>query len=403
MGSVQRRDIMKIYEKIIAIIASMTILSSSVVSCGKNEEKATPESNISTVDPMDLEELPRGEYEVSEVDYLSGISNITDISPLDNNRYLVISEEPSAGGEAYGAIKYQKLYVADDINKIVTEITPDLDLGVTAYYSALGTKDGRIFIAAIEPEYKDGKDPGHAAEENLPQEHINFLFNHAENVNYKLFELNTNGEVISESKLDIDYDSNAPISWLICKDYWDDKLVISALIVSEKNYWDIEITDYVVNKNGGIEGNIENDIPYQGPRIKKVASDGRLCFVGTDYDADEPHERMDFYDKDNYESSETVSVKCENFNCDRREVCLTTGTFGHGDDLLYLSSGIGLFSYDKNGKYENIINYLDLLPENIVETEDVVVLDDNSVFVLGSGYFSNDECSKNLVYKFESQ
>lgn len=394
---------MKIYEKIIAIIASMTILSSSVVSCGKNEEKATPESNISTVDPMDLEELPRGEYEVSEVDYLSGISNITDISPLDNNRYLVISEEPSAGGEAYGAIKYQKLYVADDINKIVTEITPDLDLGVTAYYSALGTKDGRIFIAAIEPEYKDGKDPGHAAEENLPQEHINFLFNHAENVNYKLFELNTNGEVISESKLDIDYDSNAPISWLICKDYWDDKLVISALIVSEKNYWDIEITDYVVNKNGGIEGNIENDIPYQGPRIKKVASDGRLCFVGTDYDADEPHERMDFYDKDNYESSETVSVKCENFNCDRREVCLTTGTFGHGDDLLYLSSGIGLFSYDKNGKYENIINYLDLLPENIVETEDVVVLDDNSVFVLGSGYFSNDECSKNLVYKFESQ
>lgn len=397
---------MKIYEKIIAISASMTILSSSVVSCGKIEEKAKPESNItniSTVDPMDLEELPRGEYEVSEVDYLSGISNITDISPLDNNRYLVISEEPSGGGEAYGAIKYQKLYVADDINKVVTEITPDLDLGVTAYYSALGTKDGKIFIAAIEPEYKDGEDPGYAAEENLAQEHINFLFDHAENVNYKLFELNTNGEVISENKLDIDYDSNAPISWLICNDHWDDKLVISALIVSEKNYFDIEITDYVVNKNGGIEGNIENDIPYQGPRIKKVASDGRLCFVGTDYDADEPHERMDFYDKDNYESSETVSVKCENFDCDKRSGRLIAGTLGHGDDLIYLSSGIGLFSYDKDGNYENIINYLDLLPENIVETKDVVVLDNNSIFVLGSGYFRNDECSKNLVYKFESQ
>lgn len=397
---------MKIYEKIIAISASMTILSSSVVSCGKIEEKAKPESNItniSTVDPMDLEELPRGEYEVSEVDYLSGISNITDISPLDNNRYLVISEEPSGGGEAYGAIKYQKLYVADDINKVVTEITPDLDLGVTAYYSALGTKDGKIFIAAIEPEYKDGEDPGYAAEENLAQEHINFLFDHAENVNYKLFELNTNGEVISENKLDIDYDSNAPISWLICNDHWDDKLVISALIVNEKDYWDIEITDYVVNKNGGIEGNIENDIPYQGPRIKKVASDGRLCFVGTDYDADEPHERMDFYDKDNYESSETVSVKCENFDCDKRSGRLIAGTLGHGDDLIYLSSGIGLFSYDKDGNYENIINYLDLLPENIVETKDVVVLDNNSIFVLGSGYFRNDECSKNLVYKFESQ
>lgn len=396
---------MKIYEKIIAISASMTILSSSVVSCGKIEEKAKPESNItniSTVDPMDLEELPRGEYEVSEVDYLSGISNITDISPLDNNRYLVISEEPSGGGEAYGAIKYQKLYVADDINKVVTEITPDLDLGVTAYYSALGTKDGKIFIAAIEPEYKDGEDPGYAAEENLAQEHINFLFDHAENVNYKLFELNTNGEVISESKLDFDYDSNAPISWLICNDYWDDKLVISALIVSEKNYFDIETTDYVVNKNGGIEGNIENDIPYQGPRIKKAASDGRLCFVGTDYDADEPHDRMDFYDKDNYESSETVSVKCENFGCDKRLRGLIAGTFGHGDDLLYLSSCIGLFSYDKNGNYENIINYLDLLPEDIDETKAVVVLDDNSVFVLGSGYFINDDCRKTLVYKFKN-
>ncbi len=400
MEPIQRRDIMKIYEKIIAIIASMSILSSSVVSCGKIEKKATPESsitNISTVDPMDLEELPRGEYEVSEVDYLGDIEHISDISPLNDNRYLVISD-PSE----YGDAATQKLYIADDQKSSVTEITPDLDLGVTAYYSALGTKDGRIFIAAIEPEYKDGKDPGHAWEENLPQEHIDFLFAHAQNVNYKLFELNTDGEVISENKLDFDYNSNAPISWLVCNDYWDDKLVISALIVSEKNYFDIETTDYVVNKNGGIEGNIENDIPYQGPRIKKAASDGRLCFVGTDYDADEPHDRMDFYDKDNYESSETVSVKCENFGCDKRLRGLIAGTFGHGDDLLYLSSCIGLFSYDKNGNYENIINYLDLLPEDIDETKAVVVLDDNSVFVLGSGYFINDDCRKTLVYKFKN-
>ena len=397
---------MKIYEKIIAIIASMSILSSSVVSCGKIEEKATPESNItniSTVDPMDLEELPRSEYEVSEVDYLSGISNITDILPLDNNRYLVISEEPSAGGEAYGAIKYQKLYVADDINKIVTEITPDLDLGVTAYYSALGTKDGRIFIAAIEPEYKDGKDPGHDWEENFPQEHINFLFAHAQNVNYKLFELNTDGEVISENKLDFDYNSNAPISWLVCNDYWDDKLVISALIVSEKNYFDIETTDYVVNKNGGIEGKIKNHSSIYKPDVKKTASDGRFCLVNCDYDTGVQYEKISVYDKGNFESYELFSFKSEDFGCDKRERRLTAGTFGHGDDLLYLSSGIGLFSVDKDGNYENIINYLYLLPKNIVETKDVVVLDDNSVFVLGSGYFRNEECTKNVVYKFESK
>ena len=397
---------MKIYEKIIAIIASMSILSSSVVSCGKIEEKATPESNItniSTVDPMDLEELPRSEYEVSEVDYLSGISNITDILPLDNNRYLVISEEPSAGGEAYGAIKYQKLYVADDINKIVTEITPDLDLGVTAYYSALGTKDGRIFIAAIEPEYKDGKDPGHDWEENFPQEHINFLFAHAQNVNYKLFELNTDGEVISENKLDFDYNSNAPISWLVCNDYWDDKLVISALIVSEKNYFDIETTDYVVNKNGSIEGKIKNHSSIYKPDVKKTASDGRFCLVNCDYDTGVQYEKISVYDKGNFESYELFSFKSEDFGCDKRERRLTAGTFGHGDDLLYLSSGIGLFSVDKDGNYENIINYLYLLPKNIVETKDVVVLDDNSVFVLGSGYFRNEECTKNVVYKFESK
>ena len=93
---------MKIYEKIIAIIASMTILSSSIVSCGKNEEKATSESNItniSTVDPMDLEELPRGEYKVSEVDYLGEIENITDISPLNDNQYLVISDPSEYGSK----------------------------------------------------------------------------------------------------------------------------------------------------------------------------------------------------------------------------------------------------------------------------------------------------------------
>ena len=102
MEPIQRRDIMKNYEKIIAIIASMTILSSSVVSCGKIEEKATPESNItniSTVDPMDLEELPRSEYEVYEVDYLGDIEHISDISPLNDNRYLVISD-PSEYGDA---------------------------------------------------------------------------------------------------------------------------------------------------------------------------------------------------------------------------------------------------------------------------------------------------------------
>ncbi len=43
--------------------------------------------------------------------------------------------------------KQQKsLYITVDQKSSITEITPDLDLGVTAYYSALGTKDGRIFI-----------------------------------------------------------------------------------------------------------------------------------------------------------------------------------------------------------------------------------------------------------------
>ena len=401
MEPIQRRDIMKNYEKIIAIIASMSILSSSVVSCGKIEKKATPESNItniSTVDPMDLEELPRSEYEVSEVDYLGDIEHISDISPLNDNRYLVISD-PSE----YGDAATQKLYIADDQKSSVTEITPDLDLGVTAYYSALGTKDGRIFIAAIEPEYKDGKDPGHAWEENFPQEHINFLFAHAQNVNYKLFELNTDGEVISENKLDFDYNSNAPISWLVCNDYWDDKLVISALIVSEKNYFDIETTDYVVNKNGGIEGKIKNHSSIYKPDVKKTASDGRFCLVNCDYDTGVQYEKISVYDKGNFESYELFSFKSEDFGCDKRERRLIAGTFGHGDDLLYLSSGIGLFSVDKDGNYENIINYLDLLPKNIVETKDVVVLDDNSVFVLGSGYFRNEECTKNVVYKFESK
>lgn len=399
---------MKNYKKIVAVITSMTIMLCATFSCGKEDKTSPPIyisdlTEISAVNPMDLEELPRTEYECSEVDYLSGISNITNISPLDNNRYLVITEEPSAANEAYGAIKYQKLYVADDMNKTVTEITLDLGVNETAYSSVMGTRDGLIFAAVIEPEYENGKNPGNASEENLAQDHINYLFDHAKNVNYKLFILNTDGKVLSESNLDIDYNKKEPVSWLVCNDYWDEKLVISALIVSEKNYLDIEITDYVVEINGDINGKIKNNASRFKPNLKKTASDGKLCFVGTDYDADEPHERIDFYDKDNYELSETVSIKCENFDCDTRQGRLITGTSGHGEDLMYLSSGIGLFSIDKDGKYENIINYLDHLSDNMKEITAVTVLDNNTVFVLASGFFVDECCTKNIVYRFESK
>lgn len=388
---------MKIYEKIIAIIASMAVLSCSAVSCGEIE--VTNTTNIEAVDPLDLEELPRGEYEVSVVEYLTEIENITDISPLDDNRFLVISEALKVG-EPYGDASVQKLYVADDTNSSVTEITPDLKLGETAYYSALGTKDGKIFITAIEPEYRWGKDPGHDEEENNAYDRISFLFSKAKNVNYKLFEINTNGEVISENKLDIEYDPDSPVNWLICEDYWDDKLVISATVA--RDYFDKETTYYVANKSGEIEEKIKNHASPFRPEVKKVTSDGRFCFVEYGWDADDkPCESISIYGKVDFESYESFSFKSEDFGCDKKGIVITAGTSGHGDDLLYLSSAIGLFSFDKNGNYENIINYIDLLPDYI-DIEAVAVLDNNNVLVLAKGLFAGYNGSKSLVYRFKN-
>ena len=75
---------------------------------------------------------------------------------------------------------------------------------------------------------------------------------------------------------------------------------------------------------------------------------------------------------------------------------------GHGKDLLYLSSGIGLFAYDRDWQYENIINYIDLIPENM-EIQSVAVLDNNSVIVLGIGFFKDEECYKSVLYRFRSK
>lgn len=383
---------MKTYERVLANAVLIAVISSSFVSCGKIGEETSEAdiTNVVTVEPSELEELPDAEYEVSEIGYLSEIEHISDISPLNDNRFLVISD-PSGYGDAAD----QKLYIADDQNNSITEITPDLNLSKTAYYSVLGTKYGKIFIAAIEPKYRFGKNPGNDEEENDPQDHIDYLFSKAKDVNYKLFALNTNGEIISENDIDIDFDPDMPVNWLECNDYWDDSIVVSAMAVknSDKN-----TSYYVVNQNGKIEGQIVNYIPYYGPSIIKKASDGRLCFVGSDYDTDEPYEKMIFYDKGKYESDEMLSVCSEDFGCNTRTACLIAGASGHGDDLLYLSSSIGLFSLDKNGNYRSIINYTDFIPQN-VEVDSVLVLDNNSVLVLGTDLCNSD---KTLLYKFKS-
>lgn len=383
---------MKTYVRVLASIVLIAVISSSFISCGKISEKTT-EADITdmvTVDSSELEELPDTEYEVSEVGYLSEIEHISEISPLNGNLFLVISD-PSGYGDAVN----QKLYIADDQNSSITEITPDLNLNETAYYSVLGTKYGKIFIAAIEPKYGLGKNPGNDVEENYPQDHIDYLFSKAKKVNYKLFELNTNGEIISENKINIDFDPEMPVNWLKFNDYWDDKIVVSAMAVKNG---DKNTAYYVVNKNGDIAGQIENYIPYYGPSIEKVASDGRLCFIGSDYDTDEPYEKMIFYDKGKLESDEMLSVRSEDFGCNTRTACLIAGSSGHGDDLLYLSSSIGLFSLDKNGNYKSIINYIDSIPQN-VEVDSVLVLDNNSVLVLGTDLCDSD---KTLLYKFKS-
>ncbi|WP_295095048.1 hypothetical protein, partial [Ruminococcus sp.] len=69
-----------------------------------------------------------------------------------------------------------------------------------------------------------------------------------------------------------------------------------------------------------------------------------------------------------------------------------------GNDLLYLSSGIGLFAFNKDRKYENVINYIDMIPST-EEIRSVVVLDNNSVLVLGKIF---DDEYKNVLYKFKS-
>ncbi|SHM38683.1 hypothetical protein [Ruminococcus flavefaciens] len=390
---------MKNYQKVTALIATMSIMSCFIVSCEKTEKnELTADSiiDVSTVAPIELDELPRGEYECYELDYLSGIKDITGISPLNNNRFLVISEECSAGGEAYGALKYQKLYIADDTNKSVTEITPNLNVNETAYSSAMGTRDGKIFIAVIEPEYSSGKDPGHDEEENFAQDHIDFLFNHAKNVNYKLFEINTSGEVISKKTIDIDYNRKRPINWLICDDYWNGNIVITGIRAynGEKN-----AVYYIITPKGTIKREIENYISYYGPTVRKATSDGRFCMIGTDYDATEPADKIYFYDKESSKSTESYDIKCVDFGCESRSSSLVAGTIGHGNDLLYLSSDIGLFSYDTEGNYENIINYINLTPNN-TEIQNVLTLDNNKVLVLGRCYLANEGCTKTKLFAF---
>ena len=386
---------MKNYKKVIAIIVSMAVLTGTVTSCAVSKKKvplSSDETISAAVDPVSLKELPRGEYEVYEADYLKGIENISNITPLNNNRFLISSDT-----SGYGDAASQKLYIADDEKSTVTEITPELGLDKTAYYSALGTTTGEIFITAIEPKYTWGKDPGHASEENFEQDHLDYLFSKAKNVEYKLFELNTKGEIISENTVDIEYDKKNPVTWLLCDDCWDNELVITAIVVKD---YERTSSCYIVDKQGKIKGQIENYIPYYGAAVRKVTSDDKLCFVGGDYTSEEPQDALYFYSRNNngYPLFDNTSVKIENFGCETRSGCIEKGTFGHGNDLLYLSSGIGLFAFNKDRKYENVINYIDMIPST-EEIRSVVVLDNNSVLVLGKIF--DDEC-KNILYKFRS-
>ena len=386
---------MKNYEKVIAIIVSMAVLTGTASSCAVSKKKvslSSDETISEAVDPVSLKELPRGEYEVSEADYLNGIENISNITPLNNNRFLISSDT-----SGYGDAATQKLYIADDDKRTVTEITPNLGLGKTAYYSALGTTTGEIFITAIEPKYTFGKDPGHASEENSEQDHLDHLFSKAKDADYKLFELNTRGEIISENSIDIEFDKENPVTWLLCDDCWDNELVITAIVVKD---YESTSSCYIVNKQGKIKGQIENYIPYYGPAVRKVTSDDKLCFVGGDYTSEEPQDALYFYSRNDngYPLFDNTSVKIENFGCEIRSGCIEKGTFGHGNDLLYLSSGIGLFAFNKDRKYENVINYIDMIPST-EEIRSVVVLDNNSVLVLGKIF---DDEYKNVLYKFKS-
>ena len=137
---------MKNYKKVIAIIVSMAVLTGTASSCAVSKKRvslSSDETISAPVDPVSLKELPRGEYEVYEADYLSGIDNITNITPLNNNRFLISSDT-----SGYGDVASQKLYIADDEKSTVTEITPDLDLSfltITAFwylerYSMTNTK-----------------------------------------------------------------------------------------------------------------------------------------------------------------------------------------------------------------------------------------------------------------------
>lgn len=377
--------------KVAALLALIAVLAGSAASCGLNRSQEQDIANVSAVDLLALEELPRGNYEGEECDYLSSIENITSISPLNDSRFLVVSD-----GSGYGDAATQKLYIADDKDSSVKEVTPDLDLGITAYYSAMGTEDGRIFIAAIEPKYWFGKDPGHDEEENFPQDHIDYIFDKALKVNYKIFEINTEGKVISENKLDIKYDEDKPVSWLICEDYRDNKLIISAVNVDDI---DRDTTYYVVDRKGNIKGEIENYIPQYGPTVKKAASNGKMCFVGYDFDTPGQNEKIYLYDKDSCELSETFGFEDDNLGDELRTGSIDAGTTGHGDDLLYLSSSNGLFTYTADNKYENIIDYSGIIPDSF-EISSVAVLDNNSVYIAGEGYFRDEDRSKKVVYKF---
>lgn len=403
----KKRGISKTIRSIAAIAASVLLISGTVILCSKINKPKSNVEDIVTINPAELEELPRGEYEGSAVDYLSGIEieNITDISPLGNNRFLVVTESDR---EYYGDAESQRLYVADDEKGTVTEITPKLNLGEASYYSATGTAEGRIFITAIEPKYKGGKNPGHAEEENTDWDRIEFLFNNAKNVNYKLFEINTQGEVLSENKLDIEYNPDSPVHRLLCEDYRNDKLVITA--VSQQNYFDKDVSYYILNENGDIMGELKNDsideetenedfLPYAD--IKTFSSDGRFCTVFYGWDSDgKSSEKILAYETEKSESYETFIINNQDFGNDKRGIGITAGTFGHGDDLLYLTSGNGLFAFDKNGNYENIINYNnyeELIP-NYTDIIALTVLDNNNVIILADGYFNG---KYKAVLKFE--
>jgi hypothetical protein len=92
--------------KVAALLALIAVLAGSAASCGLNRSQEQDIANVSAVDLLALEELPRGNYEGEECDYLSSIENITSISPLNDSRFLVVSDE-----SGYGDAATQKLYI----------------------------------------------------------------------------------------------------------------------------------------------------------------------------------------------------------------------------------------------------------------------------------------------------